>query len=185
MAGQMQRGGGQMMSEINITPFVDVMLVLLIIFMVAAPLLEKDEDEKRKVDLDLPVTTQNANRIDPEQTEKMILVVSRQLEVKLRHASVDGQDEVLLDCSDKLTQTEKDRFESCFDVIEQKLGKNPKLQEDKELYLLADTEIPYGFVVGVMARIKTAGVNKLGMVTNPEYLDEPAPKARPPKKKKK
>ena len=186
MAGQMQgRGGGQMMAEINITPFVDVMLVLLIIFMVAAPLLEKDEDEKRKVDLDLPVTTQNANRIDPEQTQKMILVVSGQLEVKLRHASVGGEDEVLVDCSEKLTLTRKDRFEPCFDTIEEKLGKNPKLQEDKELYLLADAEIPYGFVVGVMARIKKAGVNKLGMVTNPEYLDEPPAKGPASKKKKK
>lgn len=46
-------GDGQMMSEINVTPFVDVMLVLLIIFMVATPMIEENKDEKRKVDIDL------------------------------------------------------------------------------------------------------------------------------------
>lgn len=165
-------GSGQMMSEINVTPFVDVMLVLLIIFMVATPLIEKNDEDKRKVDIDLPVTRQNANRIDPEQTDKMILVITDRLEVKLRNASVDGEDTEIANCSDKLNGKEPARFEPCFTIIEEKLGKNPKLQEEKELYLLADTEIPYGFVVGTMARIKKAGVNKLGMVTNPEYLDE-------------
>ncbi len=169
-------GDGQMMSEINVTPFVDVMLVLLIIFMVAAPLIEKEDEDKRKVDLDLPVTRQNANRIDPKQTDKMILVITEDLKVKLRNAAAPGEDTELLDCSDKLDGDAPERFESCFDTIEQKLGKNPKLKEDKELYLLADTEIPYGFVVGTMARIKKAGVDKLGMVTNPEYLDDDAEK---------
>lgn len=158
-----------MLAEINVTPFVDVMLVLLVIFMVATPLIENDE-EKRKVDIDLPVTRQNANRIDPKNTDKMILEVTRELEVRI------GQ-EVITDCGAALGKTEKDRFEVCFDEIERKLKENPKLQEEHELYLLADTEIPYGFVVGTMARIKKAGVDKLGMVTNPEYLDEePAPK---------
>jgi len=165
-------GDGQMMAEINITPFVDVMLVLLIIFMVATPLIEQNNDEKRKVDIDLPVTRQNANRIDPEQTDKMILVITRELQVKLRNSKPDGEDTELHDCSEHKGGTDPQRFEPCFQVIEEKLGKNPKLQEEKELYLLADTEIPYGFVVGTMARIKKAGVSKLGMVTNPEYLDE-------------
>lgn len=164
-------GDGQMMSEINVTPFVDVMLVLLIIFMVATPMIEENKDEKRKVDIDLPVTKQNANRIDPSQTEKMILVITEDLKVKLRNAAAPGEDTEILDCSDKVGGKDPKRFEPCFETIEEKLGKNPKLQEEKELYLLADTEIPYGFVVGTMARIKKAGVNKLGMVTNPEYME--------------
>ena len=141
------------------------MLVLLVIFMVATPLIEKEDDTQRKVDINLPVTRNNANQVDPEQTEKLILAIDERLQVTVG-------EELIVDCSEALGQTERARFEPCFEAIEKKLGANVKLQEEKELYLLADTEIPYGFVVGTMARIKAAGVNKLGMVTNPEYLDE-------------
>lgn len=165
MAGKIG-GAGDMMSEINVTPMVDVMLVLLIIFMVTAPMIEeKDDETKRKVDMDLPVTKKNANRIDPEQTDKMILQISEELIVTVG-------EEVITDCTEENAKPEKDRFEPCFDEIETKLVNNPKLQEQGEIYLLADTEIPYGFVVGTMARIKRAGVGKVGMITNPEYLDE-------------
>src|SRR5690606_4969189 len=133
-------------------------------FMVATPLIEESED-KRKVDIDLPVTRENANRIDPENTDKMILEITAELRVQIK-------DEVLVDCGDRVKLKEKTRFEPCFDIIEQKLGANEKLREQGELYLLADADIPYGFVVGTMSRIKKAGINKLGMVTNPEYLDD-------------
>jgi biopolymer transport protein TolR len=158
-------GGGAEMSEINVTPLVDVMLVLLVIFMVTAPMIEKEKNEKRKVDLDLPVTRDNPNRINPEDTDKLILEVTRDLKVRIR-------DEVLVDCGDKKAGSDPQRFESCFSIIQDKLGKNQKLKEQGELYLLADTEIPYGFVVGTMARIKQSGINKIGMVTNPEYLQQ-------------
>lgn len=164
MAGSLNDPGA-MLSEINVTPLVDVMLVLLIIFMVTAPMIAQEDEEKRKVDMDLPVTRENANRIDPEQTEKMILTVDKRLVVTIG-------EEVIVDCSAALDQPEKDRFETCFETVEEKLGNNTKLQEEGEIYLLAHTEIPYGFVVGTMARIKRAGVNKVGMITNPEYLDD-------------
>ena len=157
-------GPGQMRSEINVTPMVDVMLVLLVIFMVTTPLITED-DEKRKVDLDLPVTENNANRIDPSDTDKMILVIDENLVVRIG-------DVVIVDCSAAMEETGVRRFEPCFETIGMKLGENPKLQADGELYLLADVDIPYGFVVGAMARIKQAGVNKIGMVTNPEYADD-------------
>lgn len=160
-------GSGTVLAEINVTPMVDVMLVLLVIFMVTAPMIHKDKD-KRKVDLNLPVTRNNPNRIDPKDTDKIILKISRTLEVSIGN-------EVLVDCSDKLEGTDPMRFEPCFDVIKEKLGNNQKLKEQGQLYLLADTQIPYGFVVGTMARIKQAGISKLGMVTNPEYLEKKKP----------
>lgn len=163
MAMSGNRGPGGMLAEINVTPMVDVMLVLLIIFMVTAPMIDKD-DTKRKVDLDLPVTRDNPNQINPEDTDKMILEISRDLKVHIGEA-------LIVDCSAHI-EGEKARFEPCFEEIEIKLGSNEKLQEEGEIYLLADTEIPYGFVVGTMARIKKAGIHKLGMVTNPEYLED-------------
>ena len=159
-------GNNGMMSEVNITPMVDVMLVLLIIFMVTAPMIDEDE-EKRKVDMNLPVTRDNANRIDPAQTDKFILEITRELQVRVG-------EEVLVDCGHARAGTAPERFEPCFEQIEAKLAQNPKLQAEGELYLLADTEIPYGFVVGSMARIKRAGVDKIGMITNPEYLEPEA-----------
>lgn len=164
MAGKVGGEGG-MISEINVTPMVDVMLVLLVIFMVTTPMMNKEDDEKRKVELDLPVTRNNANRIDPQNTDKIILAIDEQLIVRIGEV-------VITDCSAALGKAEKDRFEPCFDEVEKKLASNVKLQEDGEIFLLADTDIPYGFVVGSMARIKRAGINKVGMVTNPEYLDE-------------
>ncbi len=158
-------GGGGMNAEINVAPMVDVMLVLLVIFMVTTPLIE-EEEEKRKVELDLPVTRNNANKVDPAKTDKLILEITRDLKVMIGET-------VITDCSEHVKGTDRMRFEPCFEEIQAKLGNNPKLQEEGELFILADTEIPYGFVVGSMARIKAAGVSKIGMVTNPEYiLDE-------------
>lgn len=165
-AGQTSQGrGNTVLSEINVTPLVDVMLVLLVIFMVTAPMIDRRAKDKRKVDMDLPVTKENPNRIDPAETEKLILEITEDLKVRVG-------DTTLVDCGDKKAGTAPERFEPCFAQIAQKLSQNMKLQQQGELYLLADTEIPYGFVVGTMARVKQAGVKTLGMVTNPEYLDK-------------
>lgn len=152
------------MAEINVTPLVDVMLVLLIIFMVATPMITRDDTE-REVDVDLPVTRDNPTAVDLQNTEKMILRIDSQLRVML-------DDTVITDCHEALESDEVTRFERCFDEIHEKLGKNYRLQEDGTLYLLADTTIPYGFVVGAMNRIRLAGVENVGMVTNPEYLEQ-------------
>ena len=141
---------------------VGVMLVLLIIFMVTAPMIDQKKD-KRKVDMNLPVTKKNANKVDPAKTDKMILEVTEDLQVRVGES-------VLAKCKADKDGEDPARFEPCFDQIAEKLVNNQKLKEDGTLYLLADTEIPYGFVVGTMARIKQAGINKIGMVTNPEYL---------------
>jgi biopolymer transport protein TolR len=157
--------GGSTLSEINVTPLVDVMVVLLIIFMVATPLIKKEDAENREIKMDLPVTKDNPNTVNPKEVQELILEVDAELKVRIG-------DVVISDCSAQRVGKDPKRFEPCFQEIEGKLKNNAKLQEDKRLYLLADTEIPYGFVVGVMNRIKLAGVDNVGMVTNPEYVTE-------------
>ncbi len=123
-----------MLVEINVTPLVDVMLVLLIIFMVTAPMLQTG------VDVDLPDA--KAQTI-PDDEGKLILTVTKDRRVFLGQMQIP------------------------FDDVESILRNNAKLNADKELYLHADTSLVYGDVVKVMAAVKQAGVNKLGMVTDP------------------
>lgn len=133
-AGGRSRGA---MSEINVTPLVDVMLVLLIIFMVTAPLITQG------VPVDLPQTEAQAL----EGTEKKLVLT--------------------LTKDSKIFIGTNDENEIPFAELEEKLKTNARLQKDKELYLHADRALEYGFVVDVMAAIKRAGVAKLGMVTDP------------------
>jgi biopolymer transport protein TolR len=129
----------RLMSDINVTPFVDVMLVLLIVFMVAAPMMIEG------VDVSLPQATSQ-----PLATEQEQLIVSLN----------QNGDIFLNDYQVQLTE------------LREKLDLIIKGQSDREVYLRADKEIPYGVVVRVMSEIKDAGVEKLGMVTEPLYTDE-------------
>ncbi len=163
--GGSSRGDGGPIAEINVTPFVDVMLVLLVIFMITATLMKVQDESERLVDMNLPVTRENNNTVNVEETDKLVLAIDANLRVTLG-------EELITDCSATVENPSADRFEPCFDEIEAKLGQNPRLQADRELYILADTTIPYGFVVGTLHRIRVAGVDKVGMVTNPEYLTD-------------
>jgi len=158
-----KKGRGGAISEINVTPLVDVMLVLLIIFMVTAALMKVADEQERSVDMDIPVTRDNPETIDIENTDQLILEIDRNLVVTLL-------DETITDCSAALESDAVDRYEPCFVEIQEKLGLNYRLQQDEKIYLLADANIPYGFVVGTLARIRLAGVAEVGMVTLPEYI---------------
>ena len=127
-------GSGRVMSEINVTPMVDVMLVLLIIFMVTAPLIQQG------VAVDLPET--RAPNLDVKEN-RVVVTVTADRRVYIGTAEVPYRD------------------------LEKKLEKNLKLRRDKEVYLHADRRLPYGFVVDIMATLKRAGVETLGMVTDP------------------
>jgi biopolymer transport protein TolR len=121
-------------SEINVTPLVDVMLVLLIIFMVSAPMMTTG------IDVDLPKT--HAARMDVEE-QKLLLTITKEQKVFL------GETEVP------------------YDKLESALTTNARLQRERELYLQADENVPYGFVAKVMALIRKGGIEKLGLVTDP------------------
>jgi biopolymer transport protein TolR len=124
----------RLMSDINVTPFVDVMLVLLVIFMVTAPMMMQG------VDVALPETTSQ-----PLVAEKEHLIIT-----------ITDKKQVFIN-----------DFQVAPDFLQEKLKKILDAREDRGVYLRADREIPYGFVVQVMSEIKEAGVEKLGMVTEP------------------
>jgi len=121
------------MAEINVVPLVDVVLVLLIIFMVTAPMLY------RGMDINLPQTA--TNTIKPEQ--RVVLTVERD-----RQVYVDKDRVPLMQLQPKLQALRRN---------------NPNVS----VFLRADREVPYGTVVQVMDSIKKAGIEKLGMVTDP------------------
>lgn len=123
------------LAEINVTPFVDVMLVLLIIFMVTAPMLTQG------VDVDLP-KTQTVETL-PEDSDHLVLSVKK-----------DGS--LFLDT-----------YEVTLDEMEKHIKRLVK-DKNKLLYLKADKDVAYGVVVKVMARVKAAGIEKLGVVADPE-----------------
>ena len=123
-----------LMSEINVTPFVDVMLVLLIIFMVTAPMMTQG------VDVALPEASSESLPADEEQIVVTI---------------------------DKAGSVYISEYQVSIEFLKEKLNELLKNKAVKEVYLKADRDISYGIVVRVMSEIKGAGVEKLGMLTEP------------------
>jgi biopolymer transport protein TolR len=132
--GMSAGGDGDLNSEINVTPLVDVMLVLLIIFMITAPMMNTG------VDLDLPqVTAKNVE--DPEG--KLVLSIEKNNTIHLGGTVITWSE------------------------LEAMLKANERVQRESELYIEADTALPYGVVVTAMAVAKNAGVQKVMMLTEP------------------
>ena len=142
--------GGSLMSDINVTPFVDVMLVLLIIFMVTAPMMMQG------VDVSLPEAT-----AEPLESEKEHLIIT-----------IDTKNQIFIN-----------DFKVTVDFLGEKLKKILEGRSDREVFLKADKDISYGTVVQVMAEIKGAGVEKLGMVTEPRFLEKEGKKKKSKSKK--
>lgn len=133
-----RRGGHAPMSEINVTPFVDVMLVLLIIFMVAAPMLTAG------VPLELPNAT--GKQLQAQQSEPIIVSVTRDGKIYLG----DEQDNAM-----------------ALDALMPKLKAIAGTRKDEEqpVFVRGDDQVPYGTVAQVMAQIREAGFRKLSLVT--------------------
>lgn len=128
------------MAEINVIPLVDVVLVLLIVFMVTAPMLH------RGLDINLP--TSGSTNIKVE--ERLVLSIGRDQKLYLDNDPVS---------------------------VEQLKRRIQAMKENNAIpsvYLRADREVPYGVVVQVMDGVKRAGIEKLGMVTEPTGVEEVA-----------
>jgi|SRR6185369_9308153 len=122
------------LSQINVTPLVDVMLVLLVIFMVTAPILHQG------VNVNLPQV--QAGALNGEDVQLVVSVTAKGI-VFLNDAPITGPE------------------------LQSKLQAILRERPDRNVFLRADTSVPYGEVMRVMASIRQAGVQRLGMVTEP------------------
>jgi biopolymer transport protein TolR len=122
------------MGDINVTPFVDVMLVLLIIFMVTAPMMTHG------VKVDTPMTTHGQMDVDA----KSLMI------------SIDASGQVFINDAQLKASEIREKLPIILDV-----------KQVKEVYIKADKSLPYGVVMHVMAQIRDAGIEKIGMVTEP------------------
>ena len=124
----------RLVSDINVTPLVDVILVLLIIFMVTAPMLQMG------IDVNLPRV--KSKSIDVGE-EKLILTINNKKEIFIN------------------------KYKASIDNLKPKLESIFASRIDREIFMRADEKVPYGFVVKVMSEVRKAGVDKLGMITEP------------------
>jgi biopolymer transport protein TolR len=122
-------------SDINVTPMVDVMLVLLIIFMVITPMLQKG------VSVELAKTDNPISMQDADKEDALLVAVMRDGKIFF------GSDQVT---ADQLTEKVKDRLEK---------------KTDKRVFIKADARAKYGSVVEVVDNIRSAGVDQVGLLT--------------------
>lgn len=121
-------------AEINVTPLVDVMLVLLIVFMISAPLMQQG------IQVDLPKA--NAQSLN-EAPDQLVLVINKSKQILINENPIQSG-------------TLRTRLETI-----------AKANSNVEIFIQADQSVPYGFVAQIMAEVKKAGVNRVGLVTEP------------------
>ena len=130
----MLKRGRPFLADINVTPFVDVMLVLMVIFMITAPLMQHGMDVQLPKESIAPIPIKDIPTITV-QSNKKIFWKKEEL-------------------ANLMALTRK---------VKQYIGKD----KDSSIYLRADKMLDYGFVMHVMATVKDAGVENIGMVTEP------------------
>jgi len=137
--------GSKISSDINVTPMVDVMLVLLIIFMVVTPMLQKG------VSVDMSKVNNPTPMEDADKEDALLVSITRNNEVYFGsdHISIDG-----------LTTKVKDR-----------LANKP----DKRVYVKSDMRARFGEVVQVVDAVRAAGVDDLGLLTDQRKTTPPPP----------
>lgn len=149
MKGVNNNEGRTVLSEINVVPLVDVMLVLLVIFMVTAPILYQG------VDVNLP-KVESRPMPAAEREKKIIITLNEKGEIFIEKKQYS------------LPELKVE--------IRTQIKSQGKRIEEEDVFLRADSNVPYGTVMKVMAEIKNAGVNKLGLVTEPPSVNGPTSK---------
>jgi len=140
----MQRARGRkLMGEINVVPYIDVMLVLLIIFMVTAPMLSQG------IKVDLPKA--GAEPIEPDKLDPLLL-------------SVDREGRLYLNIGDPKASLDTDRV---LEIASAALRREP----ERPVLVKADRAVAYGRVVEGMVLLQKAGARKVGFVTEPVQPD--------------
>ena len=148
MALAKRNEGANVSSDINVTPMVDVMLVLLIIFMVVTPMLQHG------VPVDMAKVNNPTDMHDADKEDALLVAITRDDKVFF------GTDLIK---PDDLTQKIKDKLTN---------------RTDKRVFLKADMRAKFGWVVEVVDNVRAAGVDQLGLLTDQKEVREPCPAAR-------
>jgi biopolymer transport protein TolR len=145
MALAQRNEGAKVNSNINVTPMVDVMLVLLIIFMVITPMLQHGQS------VDLAKVNNPEQMPDADKEDALLIAVMRDGRVYF------GNDQIAVD---QLTGKVKDRIAN---------------KTDKRVYIKADARAKFGSVVEVVDNVRAAGVDQLGLLTDQRKTTPPPP----------
>jgi len=146
MALNKRNEGIKVNSDINVTPMVDVMLVLLIIFMVITPMLQHG------VSVDMAQVNNPEQMPDADKEDALLIAVMRDGTVYF------GSDKLPVD---QLTEKVKDRLAN---------------RVDKRVFVKADARAKFGAVVQVVDNVRSAGVDELGLLTDQKkQANTPAP----------
>src|SRR6266853_463340 len=140
---------GAQMAAPNVIPMADIMLVLLIIFMVITPMLQKTTP------VDLAMTNNAREMKDADKDDAVVVAVTRDGSIFLNNAKV-GKEDITGLVKDKLT------------------GRN-----DKTVYVKSDARAKYGDVVAVVDEIRSAGVDQLGLLTEKNQKEKSAAPSPP------
>lgn len=142
MAGVMSRGkrGKRLVAEMNVVPYIDVTLVLLIIFMVTAPLVTQG------VKVDLPQA--QSEPVPPSEHEPVIV-------------TIDAAGEIYVDLG------EQPKIPVDPDTLVHRLAGVKKYKPETDFLVKGDRGVPYGRVVEVMALMQSAGIDNVGLLTDP------------------
>jgi biopolymer transport protein TolR len=127
------------MSQINVVPYIDVMLVLLVIFMITAPLLQQG------VEVELPQAS--ANPLPPDQEEPVVV-------------SVDKKGRFYLDIGDEPNKPVSEQ------LLVSRVAAVRKLKPDLPVLVRGDRNVDYGRVIDAMVLLQRAGIDKVGLMTD-------------------